>query len=83
MGLHRALSTLKAAVKWAFKEAKGTGIQPKAKRLGIACTTYYLWEARNLRAFERKVQAPEEVIRKIQVAVYRVIHHLYPDFSSL
>ena len=80
LGFRRALSTLKADVKWAFKEAKGIGIQPKAKRLGIACTTYYLWEVRNLRAFEGKVQAPEEVIRKIQVVVYCLIHHIYQIF---
>ncbi|PSS30620.1 Ribonuclease H protein [Actinidia chinensis var. chinensis] len=49
MGFRRTLSTLKAAVKWSIKEARGTGIQSKAKRLGIACTTYFVWEARNLR----------------------------------
>ncbi|GFS30621.1 hypothetical protein Acr_00g0012980 [Actinidia rufa] len=51
LGFRRSLSTLKAAVKWSIKEARGTGIQSKAKRLGIACTTYFVWEARNLRTF--------------------------------
>ncbi|GFY85411.1 hypothetical protein Acr_04g0001490 [Actinidia rufa] len=66
LGFRRTLTTLKAAVKWTIKKARGTRIQAKAKRLGLACTTYYLWEARNLRIFKGKVQAPEAVIRNIQ-----------------
>ncbi|GFZ10864.1 hypothetical protein Acr_22g0002620 [Actinidia rufa] len=42
------MSTLKAATKWIIKEAKGMGIQARA----IACTIYYIWEARNERIFE-------------------------------
>ncbi|XP_057485879.1 uncharacterized protein LOC130772160 [Actinidia eriantha] len=83
LGFRRTLTTLKAAVKWTIKEARGTGIQAKAKRLGIACTTYYLWETMNLIIFEGKVQAPEAVIWKIQLSVYRVIHYLYPDHSGI
>ncbi|GFS35505.1 hypothetical protein Acr_00g0040240 [Actinidia rufa] len=79
LGFRRTLSTLKAAVKWSIKEARGTGIQSKAKRLGIACTTYFVWEARNLRLFEGRVQAPEAVIRKIQISVYRVLINSQAD----
>ncbi|XP_057509147.1 uncharacterized protein LOC130791836 [Actinidia eriantha] len=83
LGFHITLSTVKAAVKWSIKEARGTGIHSKAKSLGIACTTYFLWEARNLKTFEGKVQAPEAVIRKIQVSVYRVLNNFHPDFLGV
>ena len=74
LGLHRTLSTLKEAVKWIIKEARGTSIQAKVKKLGLANTIYFLlWEVRNLRIFEGKVQTPEAVIRKIQIFVYHVL----------
>ncbi|GFZ11471.1 hypothetical protein Acr_22g0008690 [Actinidia rufa] len=37
LGISRSMGTLKAAVKWIFKEARGTGIQAKAKRIGPGC----------------------------------------------
>ncbi|GFY91496.1 hypothetical protein Acr_07g0016920 [Actinidia rufa] len=52
LGISRSMSTLKAAAKWIFKEARGTGIQAKAKKIGLACAVYYIWEARNERIFE-------------------------------
>lgn len=83
LGLHRSLTTLKAAVKWVIKEARGTGIQAKMKKLALASSTYFLWEARNLRIFEGKVQSPEAVIRKIQISVYGVLNYLHPDFIGI
>ena len=79
LGLHRSLSTLKGAVKWTINEARGTGIQNKAKKLGLISSVYFLWEARNLRIVEGKVQALEAIIRKIQISVFGVINYLYPD----
>ncbi|GFZ05500.1 hypothetical protein Acr_17g0010720 [Actinidia rufa] len=52
LGISRSMSTLKAASKWIFKEAKGTWIQAKAKKIGLACVVYYIWEARNERIFK-------------------------------
>ncbi|GFZ19928.1 laccase 12 [Actinidia rufa] len=40
LGISRAMNTLKAAVKWMIKEARGTGAQAKAKRIGLACTNH-------------------------------------------
>ena len=68
---------------WIIKEARGTGIQAKVKKLGLESTTYFLWEARDLRIFEGKVQVPEAVIRKIQISVYGVLNYLYPDFIGI
>ena len=51
LGISRAISTLEAAIKWIFNEARGTEIQAKAKRIGLACTVYYIWETRNERIF--------------------------------
>ncbi|GFZ14571.1 hypothetical protein Acr_24g0007610 [Actinidia rufa] len=38
LGFTRALTTLKAAVKWTIKEIRGTGVQAIAKRISLACT---------------------------------------------
>ncbi|GFY81203.1 hypothetical protein Acr_01g0010120 [Actinidia rufa] len=79
LGITRAMNTLKAAVKWLIKEARGTGVQAKVKKIGLACTVYYLWEARNLRIFEGKIKHPEAIVRGIQIQVFRVIEGLYSD----
>ena len=81
LGISRSMGTLKAAVKWIFKEARGTGIQAKAKRIGLACTVYYIWEARNERIFEDIIKDPKDIIRRIQIQVYRVLYNLYPDIT--
>ncbi|GFY96656.1 hypothetical protein Acr_11g0009620 [Actinidia rufa] len=79
LGITRAMNTLKAAVKWLIKEARGTGVQAKVKKIVLACTVYYLWEARNLRIFEGKIKHPEAIVRGIQIQVFRVIEGLYSD----
>ncbi|GFS34973.1 wall associated kinase 5 [Actinidia rufa] len=38
LGFTKALTTLKATVKWTIKEVRGTGVQAIAKRIGLACT---------------------------------------------
>ena len=40
MGFTRDLNTIKAAVKWTIKEARGTGVKAIGKRMGIACIVY-------------------------------------------
>ena len=83
LGLHRSLITLKVVVKWVIKEARGTGIQAKAKNLGLTSTTYSLWETRNLRIFQGNVHSLEAVIRKIQISVYGVLNYLHPGFTGI
>ncbi|XP_057489421.1 uncharacterized protein LOC130775286 [Actinidia eriantha] len=76
LGITRAMQTLKAAVKWMIKEARGPGLQAKAKRISLACTVYHLWEARNQKLFEGKIESPEAIIRRIQIQVHRCINSL-------
>ncbi|GFY92706.1 pyruvate decarboxylase-2 [Actinidia rufa] len=52
LGFSWALTTLKAAAKWIIKEARGTGVQAIAKKVGFACTIYCIWVTRNARKFE-------------------------------
>ena len=66
LDFHRSLTTHKATVKWVIKEAEGTGIQAKMKKLALASTTYFLWEASNLRIFEGKIQSPEPYLEKFK-----------------
>ncbi|GFZ19979.1 hypothetical protein Acr_28g0006840 [Actinidia rufa] len=56
LGIFRAMQSLKATVKWLIKEARGIGFLAKIKRIGIACMVYSIWEARNKRIFEGKVE---------------------------
>ena len=59
------------------------GIQARAKMIGFACTIYYIWEARNERIFEGIIKQPKDIIRRIQIQVYRVIYNLYPNISGI
>ena len=81
LGISRAMQTLKAAVKWMIKEARGTGFPAKIKRIGLACTVYYIWEARNKRLFEDKIEQPEAISRRIQIQSYKILYSLFPDLS--
>ena len=74
------MQTLKAAVKWMIKEARGTGLPAKIKKISLACTVYHIWEARNQRNFEGKINQPEAIIRRIQIQVYKNIYSLFPDY---
>ncbi|GFZ13830.1 hypothetical protein Acr_24g0000200 [Actinidia rufa] len=76
LGITRAMQTIKASVKWLIKEARGTGLQAKIKKISLACTVYHLWEARNQRIFEGKIKSPEALIRGIQIQVHRCINSL-------
>ena len=81
LGITRAMQTIKASVKWMIKEARGTGLQAKVKRISLACTVYHLWEARNQKIFEGKSNQPEAIVRRIQIQVYRSIYCLFPDMG--
>ncbi|GFY81235.1 hypothetical protein Acr_01g0010440 [Actinidia rufa] len=76
LGITRAMQTIKASVKWLIKEARGTGLQAKIKKISLACTVYHLWEARNQRIVEGKIKSPEALIRGIQIQVRRCINSL-------
>ena len=70
------MQTIKATVKWMIKEARGTGLQAKAKKISLACTVYHIWEARNQRLFEGKIRNPKALLRSIQIHVHRSIYSL-------
>ena len=83
LGFTRALTTLKAAIKWISKEGRGTGVQAIAKRIGIACVVYCLWKHRNTRMFEGKVTHPSSMIRDIKIQIYRAVQEVFPEFKDL
>ena len=80
LDISRAMHTLKAAVKWMIKEARGTGLPAKFKKISLACTIYHIWVARNKRIFDGKVESPEAILRRIQIHAYRSIFSLFPDY---
>ncbi|GFY93673.1 hypothetical protein Acr_09g0001190 [Actinidia rufa] len=80
LGISRAMTTLKSAVKWMIKEARGTSLPAKIKKISLACTIYHIWVARNKRIFEGKTDHTKAIIRRIQIHVYRSIYILFPDF---
>ena len=81
LGISRAMSTLKAVVKWITKEARGTGIQAKAKKIGLACSVYCIWKARNEMIFEGKIKQPNAIVRCIQTQLYRVTYNCWKNFN--
>ena len=83
LGFSRALTTHKAAAKWIIKEARGTGVQAVAKKLGFAATVYCIWKARNLRIFEGKVPHTPNIIRDIKLQVYRGLHGNFPNIRDI
>ncbi|KAK6132726.1 hypothetical protein DH2020_033531 [Rehmannia glutinosa] len=80
IGITRDMSTLNSGLKWLKKEAKGTSIQSKSKRITFATTVYHIWYARNRLVFEDEVPNPDYVIYRIKTHVYKVMYSLYPSF---
>ena len=83
LGFTRELNTIKAAVKWTIKEARGTGVQAIAKRMGIACTVYCIWKHRNGKIFDGKATQPACIVRDIKMQTYRSLHGYFPNFKDL
>ena len=83
LGLTKELNTIKAAVKWTIKEARGTGVQAIEKRIGIACIVFCVWKHRNARMFEGKISHPTSIIRDIKMQTYRSLHGFFPNFKDL
>ncbi|GFY96655.1 hypothetical protein Acr_11g0009610 [Actinidia rufa] len=65
LGISLAMQTIKAAVKWMIKEAKGTGFPAKIKRIALACTVYLIWGARNKSNFEGKIEHQDAIFTSI------------------
>ena len=76
------MHTIKAAVKWMIKEARGIGPPARIKKINLACTIYHIWGARNKRIFEGKNELLEAIIRHIQIKVYRSIYNLFSDYRD-
>ncbi|KAK6140954.1 hypothetical protein DH2020_025301 [Rehmannia glutinosa] len=74
----RAMSTIKSALKYIKKEARGTSWQSRAKRSAVACTVYHIWTARNRRLFEGTIVTSDGIIREIKTQVYKIMFSLYP-----
>ncbi|GFZ19419.1 hypothetical protein Acr_28g0001240 [Actinidia rufa] len=77
------MQTIKTAVKWMIKEAKGIGLPAKIKKIAYACTVYLIGGARNKRNFEGKIEHPEAIFRCIQIQTYRSIYNLLPDYRPI
>ncbi|XP_057951075.1 uncharacterized protein LOC131145916 [Malania oleifera] len=73
LGIRKAMSTIKAAVKWLHKEAKGNGVHSAGKRIGLAATVYCIWHFRNRKRFESIVIPHRELVKVIQKHTYRAV----------
>ncbi|KAK6122644.1 hypothetical protein DH2020_043620 [Rehmannia glutinosa] len=62
----RAMNTIKSALKYMKKEARGTSWQSCAKKSAVACTVYHIWTARNRRLFEGTVVTSDGITREIK-----------------
>ncbi|KAL8062253.1 hypothetical protein ABFX02_02G135400 [Erythranthe guttata] len=79
MGFPRAATTLKSALKWLKKEARGSCWRQKAKKVALACTVYQIWSARNRKIFENETPRITEMVRKIKILVYKTVFALFPQ----
>jgi hypothetical protein len=83
LGIRRSMSTLASALKWLKKEARGTRIGTKAKKVALACMVHCIWRVCNQTVFEGKAPSIQSTIFWIQVHVYRNLHTLYPSIMAL
>ncbi|XP_057950324.1 uncharacterized protein LOC131145199 [Malania oleifera] len=83
LGLTRAMTTIKASLKWIHKEGKGSGIQAVGKKASLAITVYWLWHFRNKRRFEGIITHPDAIIKVIQTHIWRVVYEKFPSLCNL
>ncbi|XP_057982017.1 uncharacterized protein LOC131167269 [Malania oleifera] len=77
MGIRRDMSTLKAALKWLHKEAKGNGMHSVGKKICLATTVYFIWHFRNKRRFDGMSISANDMIQVIQRHTYRTVFDRY------
>lgn len=83
LGLHRSMTTIASSIKWIKKSSRKQSKQGKAQRIGLACTVYMIWNARNRKIFEDCSPNIADICFKIKSHVYKVLYTLYPDNSFL
>lgn len=67
--MRREMNTLEAAVKWLRKEARGTTVPARVRRLSFACTVYYIWLSRNRMFFDGLQPSPKKIVHRIQKCI--------------
>jgi len=79
LGITRGMSSISSALKWIKKEARGSSASSIAKKVALPCTVYHIWNARNRRMFEGKVQEVEPIVFKIKLHIYKTLFSLDPN----
>ncbi|XP_057954196.1 uncharacterized protein LOC131148498 [Malania oleifera] len=81
LGIKRQMPTIKVAVKWLHKEAKGKGMVAASKKNGLAATVYFIWHFRNRCKFENHGFSSSELISVIQRHTYRGIYDKFEMYA--
>ncbi|XP_057953981.1 uncharacterized protein LOC131148278 [Malania oleifera] len=77
LGLKRSMTTIKAAVKWMHKEAKGKNIQAAGRTITLAAIVYYIWNFGNKSRFEGHSIYLLELVKVIQRHTFTTIFNKY------
>ncbi|GFZ12520.1 hypothetical protein Acr_23g0009050 [Actinidia rufa] len=83
LGITRAMNTLKAAVKWTIKEARGTGAQAKAKQIGLDAQHITFGGLKIRGSLKARSKTRKPLLGALKSRRTRVIYNLYPDLSGL
>lgn len=76
LNIRFSMTTLNSTLKWFKKAYRGTSRIKKARVLGMSCTVYHIWSARNGKLFENL--DPDKIFGKIQLHVFRCLYFLFP-----
>ncbi|XP_031118753.1 uncharacterized protein LOC116022262 [Ipomoea triloba] len=74
LGISRKTGSIKGAIKWAYRDARGSRLHSKIGPLAILCSVYHIWRTRNALIFEG-TQAVASKTRTI--IIYQVLRILY------
>lgn len=78
LGLERRTTSIRSAVKWIKRVARGTRMHSKASQIAITCTVYHIWLARNAKVFENTTESVQGTINSVIKKTMKVIYDLYP-----
>ncbi|XP_031114486.1 uncharacterized protein LOC116018476 isoform X2 [Ipomoea triloba] len=78
LGITRKTCSIKGAIKWAYRDARGSRMHSKIGLLAILCSVYYIWQARNAMIFEGSQAVVTKTISIILLQVFKIFHNLAP-----
>ncbi|XP_031124367.1 uncharacterized protein LOC116027080 [Ipomoea triloba] len=83
LGITRKTCSLKGAIKWVYRDTRGSRVHSKIGPVAILCTVYHIWRTRNALLYDGiQAEVPKTIIIILQ-QVFKIAFKLAPRCIQL